>query len=143
MTNDPLDLWPADLAVEPLTPVVILRLQADRLKERTEGRLFAEVVTTQQWVETGNQMHDYHRFEIVAPALHSYRYQLFTCKHDHEFIYPVYVNDYPGAGDAKVTANNQGELTEAIREILRSKRTTAVLQSLLARIREANEVVPA
>lgn len=139
MGNDPLDLWPADLAVEPLTPAVILRLQADRLKERTEGRLFAEVVTTQQWAETGNESQDYHRFEIVAPALHGYRHQLFNCTHDHEFVYPVSVN----TGDTKTTANNQGELTEVIREILRSKRTTAVLQSLLARIREVNEAVPA
>ncbi len=141
MTTDPLDLWPDAIQVAPLTPLRILRLQADRLREKTQGRLVAEVLSAgkgspvavpNEWGPTF-----VHRFEIVAGALNGYRHQLVVCIHQQEFAYPVLVvaggRSEDGDGDL---ASSQEEFMRIMKDILNSKQTVALISSLLARIAE-------
>lgn len=149
MADDPFDMWPAEIEVPPLTPLEILTRQAVRLGERTKGMLRAEVVSTEDIRfdrEEPAGMDAVHRFEIIAPVLNNYRYQLIRCHHDLEFVYPVQVvwGDPPeGAISDWDIANTEAEFNEFVRKQLNSKRTVSVLQSLLARIRSAGAAVPA
>ncbi len=142
MSPNPNDLWPAEIVVEPLTPVEILKQQGQILHDRTGGRLHAEVVTTDEFrkhLGGGDKHYLLHRFEIVAPALR-YRHQLFVCEHDRELVYPVEVDWTDGLTDAQF-ASDQAEFEKTVGKCLTSRRTVAVLQSLLARIRETNQPV--
>ena len=75
MTTDPLDLWPDEIRVAPLTPLRLLQLQAKGLQEKTQGRLNAEVISSNQGspvvVPDEWGAHVVHRFEIVAKALNA------------------------------------------------------------------------
>lgn len=151
MADDPFDMWPAEIEVPPLTPLEILSRQAVRLGERTKGMLRGEVVSTEGVTydddgETPVGKLAVHRLEIVAPALNNYRYQLFRCRHDTEFVYPVYVDEGEIPDDGILDAddaNSEAEFNQLVRKRLNSKRTVSVLQSLLARIREIKNAVPA
>jgi hypothetical protein len=44
MANNVVDLWPSDLVVsDEMSPALLLRQQAERLRQRTNGRVEAEV----------------------------------------------------------------------------------------------------
>ena len=146
MADDPFDMWPAEIEVPPLTPLEILTRQADRLGERTKGMLRAEVVSTEGITydrEDPVGKEAVHRFEIIAPGLNNYRYQLLRCHHDIDFVYPVHVvlgDPLDEAVSNWEAADTEAEFNQLVRKQLNSKRTVSVLQSLLARIRSAGAV---
>jgi len=148
---DPHDLWPPEIVVEPLTPLEILRRQAEILDQRTGGRLRADVVTTDSGprspllaaLQPGEgRVYRVHRFEIVAEALR-YRHQVFTCQHDLTLVYPVRVMWTDESGDNERSAKGPAEFEQIVRACLASQQTVSVLYSLLARIRESRNPVPA
>lgn len=141
MTPDPLDLWPQEIQVAPLMPLRILQLQAERLREKTQGRLLGDIQTATKGApvhvpaEWGPTF--VHRFEIVAGALNGYRHQLMVCIHQKEFAYPVLVVSGRSSEDEDGDlASSQEEFLQITKGILSSKRTIALMESLLARIAE-------
>src|SRR5439155_23788332 len=76
------DLWSDDITVNVVTPLVILRKQAQLLTQKTKGVLEAHVHTI-----GGDAGLTRHEFDIYAPAL-GYRERLFTATH-WEQVYPV------------------------------------------------------
>ena len=79
------NLWPTEtVSVSTLSPLAILRTQAENLTELTQGLLIGEV-TTDDRQEKGV----YHHFDMIAPALDGYRHRILTVKHDPSMLYPV------------------------------------------------------
>lgn len=79
------NLWPDDIKVDLVPPLVILRAQADNLSRITQGILEGEVTTV-----PGD--HDYvsHRLDLVAPALDGRQYRILVATH-RAGLYPVTV----------------------------------------------------
>ena len=71
------NLWPPEI-VSPttLSPLAILRMQAQNLTEMTHGLLRGAVNTADD--SEGNVLHF---FDIVAPALNGYRHHILTIRH--------------------------------------------------------------
>jgi hypothetical protein len=131
------DLWPKDL--EDLTkssataPVNILKEQAAILAKRTNGLIYAEVT-----------LHDFpiraksfsYSFDIVAPALQNYRYELFRLKHGVE-MYPVMFHIeteikneiQPEVHELK--ASNEEEFNKILWRVFNSKKGKQLLTALL------------
>lgn len=127
------NLWPDDVVeTDVLTPHAIMNYQAGLLKEKTNGLLCAEVRTN---IESDRMRHT---FEIVAPALDNYRYQLFVVSHAADMVYPASVIadclDKPGG--IWPQASTQDELLGLISLVLNSNDAKSVLHSLIARINE-------
>jgi hypothetical protein len=147
------DLWSENIRVDVLTPIVILRSQEGLLSKKTQGILEAKVTTTatKELVQ--------HQLDLIAPALNRYRETLLTVTHRPERVYPVRVaaeclqsprteleapdwirrqkgGPPPGTRDA----NNQDELIDLLRIILRSSQVVAAIESLIARSNEAGQV---
>src|SRR5579871_4947989 len=79
-------LWPVnDIKVDVLTPLAILRVQANELSKITQGILKAEVLTTQ-----GDEVTT-HVLDIIAPSLNS-RHRVLGVTHSNEMVYPVIVD---------------------------------------------------
>jgi hypothetical protein len=118
------DLWPSQLtAVEVASPISILRRQAAVLGERTNYRLQGDV-STDAFNETC-----IHRFNITAPNLNRYTYELFAVRHDISF-YPVTCM-FQGH---EVQAKTDKELMEWLRGAFASPHTIQVIDALLAQI---------
>ena len=133
------DLWPADLEVEfVLTPEAILRTQAEKLHQKTNNLLDAQLVPFRQQVSRGvlPQTELGYHFEIIAPALGGYRFRLFTVKHAEDRVYPAFV-DF--TEDAERTVFSQAEFAGEISRILASSTTRSVLQSLVAQSLESRK----
>lgn len=77
-------LWP-EIKVDILPPVAILRAQANRLGELTQGILEAEMTTV-----TGEQDFVAHRLDLIAPALDGRRVRVLIATHRTDF-YPVVI----------------------------------------------------
>jgi hypothetical protein len=147
MPTDPLDLWPDVIRVEPLTPLRVLQLQADRLRDKSQGRLVADIVTSPKGspVRTPDEWGPevVHRFEIVAQALDNCRHQLAVCIHQRDFAYPALVVADTTPDDGTL-ASSQDEFVRVMRDLLNAKSTVALIESLMARIAEAKAApVPA
>ncbi len=147
------DLW-GPISVDVLMPIAILRNQASRLSGHTRGLLTADVRTaTDDAAET-------HTFQIVAPSLRGYRFDLFSATHGREFFYPVRVVFQPWAEPntpagslapgpslahglkvvARAIKGDEAATTEAfvelIGDVLRSTYTQSVIASLIAKSNE-------
>src|SRR5438093_13367585 len=82
------DLWPKDIGSETgglIPPVTLLRAQAARLAERTNGILEGKVESS----STSDGLF-LHSLIIVAPALGNYRYELLRVNHRIQ-LYPLEV----------------------------------------------------
>lgn len=153
------DLWSDDIRVDVLTPVVILRSQAQLLGQKTQGILNAEITTTSQ--EKWRQ----HQLDIIAPLLNGYRATLLTAKHERLMVYPVLVRakcfipreEVQALFPQSITmstimkglmtnepppdqreASTQDAFIELVRQVLQSDDVRAMIQSLIARSNEAN-----
>ena len=125
MATGSVDLWP-DLEVESVrTPATILKEQAEALSRKTKNQLQGRVDT----VINGNTF--IHTFNIVAPLLHGYEYELFRVQHSAK-LYPIKV---PSKGHPALTRflKSEKEFLDWLRETLSSQRTKNVLYSLLSR----------
>ena len=106
MSQPALNLWPDSVDVDAMVPpVVILRVQAALLGERTKGLVRAEVESTQH---SSDKIDDYlenvvppetrvvhsHTLYLVAPALDNYHYSLLSVQYDFA-PYPCQVAFHP------------------------------------------------
>lgn len=77
------NLWPDDIKVDLLPPVTILRAQANKIGEITQGILEGEVTTV-----TGEKDLVTHRLDLLAPSLDGRRVRVLSATHRDDF-YPV------------------------------------------------------
>ncbi len=138
-------LWSDDIAVDILTPLAILRVQASGLSPLTKGILESEVVTTESPSQTS------HRLQLIAPVLDGYRRTIFTATHGRGQPYPVILEadcfradadhpDFDPEDDWRPTAWTFQELLGYVKQALQSKEVRAELQSLIARSNEPVEL---
>ena len=113
----------------PLSPVTILRAQAERWTERTNGEIVAEV-------EPARASSDKlaHWFSFVVPALDGYRYRLFRLDHGIE-LYPLEIRR-GRAEDAGEVVLNEEELYDALQRLFTAPETLNVVRQLRGLIAE-------
>ena len=150
------DLWPDDIRVDLLTPLMILRMQAGLLSSKTQGLIIAEVrtTTTDKWVQ--------HQLDLIALPLDHYRVSLLTARHDIGGAYPVTVRSQgfvpkrepgPSSPTASIRAMfepppdqreaaTQEEFIDLVRQALRSDAIRSRIQSLIVRTNEARPNPP-
>jgi hypothetical protein len=141
------DLWPDNIGeVKLRPPVTILREQAALLGQKTQNLVQAEIR-----VESGDGFFRY-IFNIVAPALDNYRYELFRAWHKIT-LYPVevYVEEEileeiesSEAGDLVgeeertreliVIADSEEQFVVALRAIFGAGKTVQIINALLSQI---------
>jgi hypothetical protein len=129
-----LDLWP-DTIGEDLekSPVSILREQASLLGQKTKNIVQAEVS-----IGPAEEDEFAHTFQIVAPAMSNYRYQLFTVYHKI-YLYPVEIfaeDDIlheiaPGA-ERFVVAESEEEFMEMLKAVFGARKTIRIINALLS-----------
>lgn len=144
--------WPADIGIQSIiTPVAILREQASMLAGRTKGLVEGRVST-----EVGRDSRIYHSFELVAPALGGYRYELFRISHS-VLLYPLQIDADSTIGDISLSElgtmraatltdifgtpkvlKDEGEFKQWLKEALSSRHTRSIVNSLLAQSMEAD-----
>jgi hypothetical protein len=78
-------LWPNDIMVDVRSPLEILRAQAEKIGEITQGILTAEVTTV-----TGHEDFAAHRLDLTAPKLDGRAYRILTTTHRSD-LYPVVI----------------------------------------------------
>jgi hypothetical protein len=151
------DLWPTSaLKIDILTPIAILRSQATRLSQKTQGLLVAETTVT-----TGSNNQIMLGLEVVAPALNNHRQRLLSVQYTKDEIYPARVSargfritettrstsllsadkTITKSVDEK-TAYSDNEFIKIVQEALQAPETVALLQSLIARSNEATSDSP-
>jgi hypothetical protein len=150
MTTAIPDLWPESLKPVVLSPVAILRTQAARLKERTNGLLEAEI-QTKRITEPNGDTKALHVFEIVAPAMDGYRFQVLSIEHPSPGAYPVDISSFflptrvfvAMSGGRNIPSEklpntqrcaNQDAFQEALKKVFSSQELSGILDSLIAQI---------
>jgi hypothetical protein len=78
-------LWPNDIVVDVRSPLEILRAQAEKIGEITQGTLTAEVTTV-----TGHEDFATHRLDLIAPKLDGRAFRILTATHRTD-LYPVVI----------------------------------------------------
>ena len=137
-----IDLWPHDIAViEAIkSPVNILREQASLLGAKTQNLILAEVVQ----LEWRRGFKDFgYIFNIVAPALSSYRYQLLRIYHNVAF-YPLEIaveeeileslDIEVSNGNTSFDVESEEQFLQALKAIFNSEKTKRVITALLSQI---------
>lgn len=128
------DLWADIPEVTESSPKELMKEQAAYLKKRTKGLITAEVVT-HSFVDTSiphtsksEPSRFTEMFYLVVPKI-KYRYDLFSVSHP-VLGYPAkFTFDYD---ELKVTANNEQEFLDILKQILSSNKTSRILAALLA-----------
>jgi hypothetical protein len=140
------NLWGEQVKVDVVTPLAVLRTQANVLKRITQGLLEVNIETT------SSQDQVIHHFFLVAPALNRYSELLFTVEHAKNKVYPVMVRadclslseclllGIVLVDDSTCVAKTQDEFLTALQTILRSGDVQSSIQSLIARSNEAVSV---
>jgi hypothetical protein len=112
------DFW-GDIAPAAIrTPLAILREQAALLGAKTRNLVEATVATNVRGPEF------IHRFNLVAPSMGNYTYELFIVVHRIE-MYPITV--LPG-----LSLKTEEAFTEWLRDTLSSDTTKKIIANLLA-----------
>jgi hypothetical protein len=154
------NLWPDDIKVDVLPPLVILRAQASKIHQLTKGVLLGEVTSIE-----GSDGFVTHRLDLIAPALDNRRVRILSATH-REGFYPVVIEaecyrpkarsvaemmhlgtlfdmkvgtTWPDATNWRPVAAGQSEFVKYIGEVLKSKEVRAVIDSLLALSNEKNQ----
>lgn len=113
-----------------LVPAAILREQAAKLGELTDNILEGKVVQSQ--TPDGRLIYE---LQIVAPALHHYRYTLLRVVHGVS-VYPLTVCAYAGGGgwemDEEYTCRNEEEFIGTLESLLSSDEARRTVGWLLA-----------
>lgn len=148
------NLWPRKFSRGILTPLAVLRVQAAKFKEMTDGLLDAEVTTETVEFEDGETV-SVHTLELIAPPLDSYKRTILTAQHAKPGAYPVTLySDFIEEEDEdwewdhddenRMVANcgSQEGLFKRLGEVFGSPRLATLVESLIAQINDA-EAVPA
>jgi hypothetical protein len=121
------NLWPEfSLAELPRTPKIILNEQAEFLARRTKNLLAGNIRVNSL---ESNHSEIYYDFDIIAPNLNGYRYNLFKIKHKTISLYPcTLIEDVYKSH----IINDEDELLSKLQEIFNSIQTQKVIKSLIA-----------
>lgn len=154
-------LWPDDIKVDVVPPLVILNIQAESLTRLTRGIVRGEVATT-----TGPDDFVSYRLELVAPSLGGRRHGVLNVTHRANF-YPLVLEAdclrpqkrpvprhagsgpppsevaegwvWPKPDDWRPVAANQNEFLKLLGEVLKSREVRAAIDTMIATY---NERVP-
>ena len=130
MENTSLDLWPNDIDIDTMpditTPISMLKEQASLLGQKTKNIVEAEVKSR----DAGNGRISV-SFNLVAPALNKYRYELFQISHHGIELYPVSL----AFSNTSYTAQSPEQFIEHLKKIFANEKTKSVIQSLIAQSR--------
>ncbi|MCI0699697.1 MAG: hypothetical protein L0241_01250 [Planctomycetia bacterium] len=149
MANDNSDLWPPDLVVDVLTPLMILNEQAEALAKRTQGVVKGEVLNTLA------RPFELLTFDLLAPAI-GFRHRLLAARFVMERPYPVVLiadslsDPLPGIECADESewnlsdeehsrarlAHTPDDVRKLLKQIFNNSRTRGVLFSMVARSNE-------
>lgn len=151
MTEAVPNLWPKKFSRGVMTPLAVLRVQAAKFKEMTDGLLDAEVTTTDD-TDDENEQVQIHSLELVAPALDSYRRTILTAQHAKPGAYPVSLYsdfidsehrdwEYYEGEEMTVECGTQAELYKRLGDVFGSPTLATLIESLIAQINDA-EAVP-
>src|SRR5436305_5334298 len=118
------DLWPADFGPMKVTPVAILREQAEFLTRKTAGAGRGSVLTT--GAQDGGFLHT---FLVQVPSLGGYTYALFTVYHGLSF-YPAKILSSPVSDELTVTS--EADFVDQLRRVLSGPPTLEIINALLS-----------
>jgi hypothetical protein len=124
------NLWP-DIRVDVVSPLAILRAQAEYLTVSTKGLLRAEVVTDQD--RRQNRMY---YLDVVAPVLQGRRLRLLGTSHPPGQMYPTNVGMASVPAYKWTVCADQSEFERALAACLGSSAVRGIVSTLLA---ETNE----
>jgi hypothetical protein len=145
------NLWSADINVNILTPIAVLRTQAGLLGKMTKGVLTAHVSSLDGESEVE------HYLDLRAPALEGYRYRVLTASYRKDLVYPVEVNaECFAEGGSKAgsdplasiilpeesgprRASGEKQFIDLVGTVLHSSEVVSVIHSLLARSNEQRQ----
>jgi hypothetical protein len=134
------NLWPDFLTEDTKTPRAILQEQAAYLAKRTNNALLGEV-----WQLKNSQNENLvYSFNIVAPALQNYRYQLLTVSYTMPG-YPVSLGiSWIDEEDSYLIGyyediQNEEVFIKSIEEVFKNHKTQKVISALLAESRRIGE----
>lgn len=130
MSQNIQSLWAPEIKATVLSPMTILKGQAEALALQTGGVLLAEIVEDH---EEGNVTLS---FDLVAPALHGSRHRILRAIYSEDRLYPVEIEAEIFVGRASAFTDQQ--FTNNVAKVLKSASVLSVAQSLVAR---ANEVL--
>lgn len=120
-----LRFWPADLYKDlPNSPIATLQSAAAELSAATDGALEARVISDERARAGGIATYE---FIVFAHAL-NFRYVLFEVSHDGITLYPVTLT----VSNQQYQVQNGDQFEHTLKEVLSSRRTNAVIKSLLA-----------
>ncbi len=114
-----------------VTPVTILKEQADFLTKTTKGILVGEIVFEKKIIEEGypklytNKFQPNVVFNISSPIL-GYTYQLMSVLYDVKENYPIQINFDNGIYEAK----DEESFKKFIQECIQSDTTKKIIQNL-------------
>ncbi len=132
MSTTILSLWPQDLApTAERTPLTILKEQAAQLGVATKNLLVGQV-TTQSHLD-GNEPYFNHWFNIVAPALDRYAYQLLTVSHRMD-LYPLTINFHATKPPTLTKVTSEAEFVAYLQQVFASAETRRIIGALLAQV---------
>lgn len=137
MTQKIQSLWSPDINATAMTPLTILKGQAEALALQTGGVLLAEISSEQ--IEEGRIALS---FDLVAPALRGSRHRIMRVFHSNDLPYPADVEAEVFDKIGYETASSEPEFTRVVKAVFNSSHVLSVAQSLVARANEAlNETV--
>lgn len=126
MSTSRRNLWPEDIAVtDVVPPVAILKEQASLLGKRTQNLVEARVI--QGGSHSPARYPFYYYFQLIAPALDNYRYNLFSISHGVQF-YPVRIE----FEDSDTEVQSEDEFMSELERIFSSDKTKGIISALIA-----------
>lgn len=148
MTTTIPSLWPDQIKVDILPPLVVLKAQAAALGRLTQGIVDAQVTSVKHPTRVE------HRLDLVVPALDDIRHRILTISHSPDRLYPVTLDadcyrldpDDPRSGDedfdARPVAATYDQFIDRLREVFQSPEVMSAVQSLIARSNERLDPTP-
>lgn len=131
------DLWPDEIARTTVpTPLAILNIQANKLRDKTHGIIEAQV----QRLTDNIKKREFYYFDIVAPALEGYTLRLFTAHHEVSLVYPILVM-WGGFEEGFESASTPEEMYHFLQIIFGSRDTKSRLMSLIAQSNERRAIL--
>jgi hypothetical protein len=145
------NLWPQDIHVDVLPPLVILKAQIQPLEQMTKGLLRVEVSTRtvslhpefRNPLDLGRKSEEFsddssttvfHDMDVIAPTLRNYRHTLLTVDYQQNRVYPARLSSK--LNQEGIEADSAEDFMARLGEVLKSSETRSLLDSLLARINE-------
>ncbi len=151
MATNVQSFWPRVIRPKILSPLAILRGQAEALATQTGGVLLAEVTKKDIATDHKNRT-DALTLDIVVPALSNYRHRILRVVHAKDQPYPAIVEaeifrlcrkaifEDSGAlktSDAENRADTDQEFIALVKKVLGSPQVLSAAQSLIARATDA------